>query len=294
MFIEISFRKRLLTSQGEIDMSIDMSVLKGDIVTVFGKSGAGKTTLLRVLAGLTNPDEGSILVDGKTWFDQRKKINLKPQIRSTGFVFQDYALFPNMTVKQNLAYAVKDNIYVEELLRLMDLKVLENQKSSHLSGGQQQRVALARAMAQKPKVLLLDEPLAALDVDMRHELQDEILKLNKELGLTILLVSHDLSEIFKLSDKVFVIDNGRLVKSGTPVQVFAHEKFSAKFQFIGEILSIVPSDCIYICNILIGNNIIKIVLSREEAKSYKIGEKVVVGSKAFNPIIKKLNGKTED
>lgn len=290
MFIEIKFKKRLLTSHGELDLSIDMSISKGEIVTVFGKSGTGKTTLLRMISGLTQPDDGFFKVDGKVWFNKHEKININPQKRSIGVVFQDYALFPNMTVRQNLTYAVQDKSSVEKLLDLMELRVLENRRPSQLSGGQQQRVALARAIVQKPKILLLDEPLAALDIDMRHELQNEILRLKNEFELTVILVSHDLSEIFKLSDKVFVIDNGQLVKSGTPVQVFAHEKFSAKFQFIGEILSISPSDCIYISNILVGNNIIKIVLTKDEAKSFRIGEKVVVGSKAFNPIIRKLNG----
>jgi molybdate transport system ATP-binding protein len=288
MFINLSFQKRLFTAHGEMDLAIDLSAKKGEIITLFGKSGAGKTTLLKLIAGLLSPVSGNLSVDSVEWYNSEKNVNLKPQQRSTGFVFQDYALFPNMTVKQNLLYADKNKEKVDLLLDMMGLYGLKDRKPQNLSGGQQQRVALARALVKDPLILLLDEPLAALDIEMRNELQDEILKINKELGVTIILISHDLAEIFKLSDKVYVIDQGKVINSGPPQQIFTHESFSAKFQFIGEILSIQKSDCIFIVNVLIGNNVIKVVVTADEAIKYEIGEKVIVGSKAFNPVMQKL------
>ncbi len=293
MFLELSLQKKLFTAHGTMDLEVNLSAGQGEIITLFGRSGAGKTTLLRLIAGLLEPRSGNLVVDGVEWYNSIKNLNLKPQQRSTGFVFQDYALFPNMTVKQNLLYADKNNKKVNDLLNMMGLYGLKDRKPQNLSGGQQQRVALARALVKDPLVLLLDEPLAALDIEMRNELQDEILKINRELGLTIILISHDLAEIFKLSNKVYVIDQGKVINSGSPQQIFTHESFSAKFQFIGEILSIQESDCIYIVNVLIGNNIIKVVVTDDEVSQYRVGEKVIVGSKAFNPVIQKLpNQKT--
>jgi len=194
-----------------------------------------------------------------------------------------------MTVRENLEFAYKDKKRVDELLAFVELENLQNRLPATLSGGQQQRVALARALVSKPKLLLLDEPLSALDMDMRQDLQNLILKINRELGIAMILVSHDLAEIFKLAQRVFIIDEGKLLNSGEPSKVFAHESFSAKFQFIGEILEINKADTIYIAVVLIGNNLIKAVFTKEEAATFSVGEKVIVGSKAFNPVIQKMD-----
>jgi len=292
MFLDLNLRKRLFTANGEMDLSMKLSAQKGEIITLFGKSGAGKTTLLRLIAGLIDPIDGYLRVDGVDWYNSDKRINLKPQQRSTGFVFQNYALFPNMTVKENLLYAENNLKKIDKLLEVTGLQGLSGRKPQNLSGGQQQRVALARALVKDPILLLLDEPLAALDLEMRNELQDEIIRINKELEITTIIISHDLAEIFKLSDKVYVIDHGKLINHGSPSQIFTHESFSAKFQFIGEILSFQKSDCICIVNVLIGNNIIKVVVTEEEANKYQVGEKIIVGSKAFNPIMQKIPDNT--
>lgn len=289
MFLEFSINKNLHAASGIINLDVQVNIPKGEIVTIFGKSGAGKTTILRILAGLTLPDSGFITVDSVDWFRSTNKTNLSVKNRSTGFVFQDYALFPNMSVRQNLEFALNDKNRINELLDFVQLSNLQHRMPQTLSGGQKQRVALARALITKPKLLLLDEPLSALDMDMRQELQDLILKINQELNITMIIVSHDLAEIFKLSKKVYVIDEGKIIKHGAPSKVFAHESFSAKFQFIGEILEINQADTIYIVMVLIGNNLIKVVATADEVADFNIGEKVIIGSKAFNPVLQKMD-----
>ncbi len=289
MFLNLSLHKKLYAASGELLLDIDFSMSKGEIICVFGKSGAGKTTILRMLAGLSTPDNGNITVDKEVWYNSSQKINLPAKKRSTGFVFQNYALFPNMTVRQNLEFACKNKKRVDELLQFTGLVNLQDRLPDTLSGGQQQRVALARALVTQPKLLLLDEPLSALDMEMRQDLQNLILKINKELNISMIIVSHDLAEIFKLAQRVLVIDEGKLLNSGEPSKVFAHESFSAKFQFIGEVLEINKADTIFIIVVLIGNNLIKAVITKEESETFSVGEKVIVGSKAFNPIIQKMD-----
>ncbi|MFH0996125.1 MAG: ATP-binding cassette domain-containing protein [Pseudomonadota bacterium] len=191
-------------------MRARITIEKNEIAVLSGASGAGKTTLLRLLAGLDQPDEGFIKVDGATWSDTDARIHLSPQKRNTGFVFQNYALFPTMSVRGNLKYAASDrnDPGIEKLLKMVGLEELQDRYPERLSGGQQQRVALARALVRRPKLLLLDEPLSALDPAMREKIQDEILLLHKELDLTILLVSHDPNEIRRLATKVLRIDRG--------------------------------------------------------------------------------------
>jgi molybdate transport system ATP-binding protein len=208
--IELDFKKKLLGSEGPFELRAHITIEKNEIVVLSGASGAGKTTLLRLLAGLDQPDEGFIQVDGAAWSDTEARIHLSPQKRSTGFVFQNYALFPTMSVRRNLEYAASDrnDPGIDTLLKMVGLEELQDRYPERLSGGQQQRVALARALVRRPKLLLLDEPLSALDPAMREKLQDEILLLHKELDLTIVLVSHDANEIMRLATKVLVIDGG--------------------------------------------------------------------------------------
>jgi molybdate transport system ATP-binding protein len=289
--IEIDIIKPLYTADGIINLKVNKKINKGNFLTLFGKSGSGKTTLLRILAGLETPKSGKIVVDKEIWFDSSKKINLAPQKRDVGFVFQDYALFPNMSVKKNLEFALKNKNEikkVDEILEIMEIKNLSNMKPELLSGGQKQRVALARTLMTNPKILLLDEPLSALDTTMRLKLQDELSLIHQKFNITSILVSHDISEVFKLSNRVFKINLGEIEEDGTPNELFSNQKISSKFKIVGEILSIKKSDILYIIEILSNNEVVKATAVEDEIKDLKIGDKILLSSKAFNPIVNKI------
>ncbi len=289
--IELNFTKALYTADGIINLKVNKKINKGDFLTLFGKSGSGKTTLLRILAGLETPKSGKIVVDKEIWFDSSKKINLPPQKRNVGFVFQDYALFPNMSVRKNLEFALRNKNEIkkiDQILEIMEIKNLSNMKPELLSGGQKQRVALARTLMTNPKILLLDEPLSALDTTMRLKLQDELKLIHQKFNITSILVSHDISEIFKLSNRVLKINLGEIQKDGTPNELFSNQNISGKFKIVGEILSIKKSDILYILEILSNNEIVKATAVEDEIKDLKIGDKILLSSKAFNPIVNKI------
>ena len=294
--LELSLEKRLHTAAGDSMMNLAFRVEAGQFVTLFGQSGAGKTTCLRCIAGLTRPDRGRIVVDGETWFDHARGIDLPPQRRRVGFVFQDYALFPNLTVRDNLKIALDDKHdrrTVDELLELMGIRELENRHPDTLSGGQRQRVALARALARKPRLLLLDEPLSALDGETRLYLQNEILRIQRLTKLTTLIVSHDLGEVYKLSDQVIVIEEGRITAHGKPSEVFSERRISGKFQFTGTVLAIETSDVVYTLSILIGNRIVQVIATSQEIRGLQVGDTVMLVSKAFNPLVIRIGGRDQ-
>jgi molybdate transport system ATP-binding protein len=280
--------KMLHTAQGRQLLDISFQLEKGRLLTLYGPSGAGKTTILRILAGLTDTSSALIEVDGMTWDDSARNIRLPTPGRSIGFVFQDFALFPHLTVRQQLEFALpkgEDKALITELLALMELEELQDRRPPFLSGGQQQRVALARAIARRPKLLLLDEPLSALDDEMRFRLQDYILKAHRHYELTTILVSHYLPEIFRLSDEVICLGDGQVLRQGAPPEVFLEEKISSKFRVTGEIFEIVPADIIFIVGVRCAGATIKVIATAEEAARLHIGQKVTVASKAFNPVI---------
>jgi molybdate transport system ATP-binding protein len=289
--IEITIQKKLTSALGAMSLDINTTIEKGNLVTIYGKSGAGKTTILRILAGLLSPDKGEIKVNETTWLNTTQGINLKPQKRKIGFVFQDYALFPNMNVRENLLFALNkgnDTKTVDHLIEIIELGELQNRKPETLSGGQKQRVALARALVQKPAILMLDEPLSALDSEIRFKLQQYILTVHKEYKLTTLLISHDISEILRMSDKVLELDNGKIIQQGTPNEVFKYTALNAKFQFTGTIVDIVKQDFIFILTVRIGKDLVKVVADESEGEQLLIGDKILVSSKAFNPVINKI------
>jgi molybdate transport system ATP-binding protein len=283
--ISINVTKNLLSADGPLLLSVNIEIKRNDFYTFFGASGAGKTTTLRMLAGLTTPDRGEITVDGKQWFNSDKKINVPARKRNVGFVFQDYSLFPTMTVRKNLEYAAgKDTSKIDSLLDMMNLRIFERSRPSELSGGQRQRVALARALVQSPKILLLDEPLSALDNEMRRTLQNEIGLIHKNFGLTSVIVTHDMTEIFHLSNNVACFDHGKVTKSGSPDSVFNH-KLSSKFRVAGTIVAIQKSDAAAVVTVQIGASLTKIIIDLEEVSLYTIGQNIVVAAKAFTPVI---------
>ncbi len=289
--ITLQFYKKLLAAEGDLDLQIELDIQKGELITLYGPSGVGKTSCLRILAGLMTPDRGHIKVDDAIWFDSEAKKNRSPQKRSVGFLFQDYGLFPNMTVRENLEFALKkgqNKGIISELIEVIELGDLQNRHPMTLSGGQKQRVALARALVHKPKILLLDEPLAALDYHIRQKLQTYIYKVHKEFSLTTLLISHDIGEIVKMSDRVVVLEHGKISKQDTPQAIFMSKQLSGKFQFTGDIIAIEQEEVVYIVTVLIHNSLIKVVADTSEVAELTIGDKVVVASKAFNPILYKI------
>ncbi|UCS92380.1 ATP-binding cassette domain-containing protein [Echinicola marina] len=289
--IELKIQKALRSGDQEMLLDLDISINTGEFVAFYGESGSGKTSTLRIISGLLEADTGSIYVDDTCWWDKATKINIKPAKRNIGYVFQDYALFPHMSAYENLEFALSknhDKAIIEELITIMDLEPILSLKPAMLSGGQKQRVALARALVNQPKILLLDEPLSALDNVMRLRLQDYLLKIHRKYQLTTILISHDIGEIIKLSQKVFEFQKGKIIRSGNPKELFTHGKNSAKFQFTGEVIEISQEEVVGILSVLIGQDIVKVVCDLTELKDFKIGDKVMVGSKAFNPIIHKI------
>jgi len=280
--VKINICKKLHGSNGDMDLDVNLEIKQNDFVSLTGLSGSGKTTLLRVLAGLEE-SRGTIEVDGQIW--QNEKISLSPQKRQIGFVFQDYALFTNMSVKENLLYVKNDIKLANKLLQITELEELENRLPNSLSGGQKQRVSLCRAMMNHPKLLLMDEPLSALDSGMRTKLQNEILILHKEFGTTTVMVSHDPSEIYRLSNRVIVLEQGKIINDGTAKDVLLKTKGSQKFSFEGELLDIKKVDVIYVAIVAIGQQLVEIVVSSDEKKDLKIGQIVKIGTKAFTPTI---------
>ncbi|WP_196893641.1 ABC transporter ATP-binding protein [Aureivirga marina] len=288
--IHLQIEKKLQSASQDILLDIQLEIQSKDFVVLYGKSGVGKTSILRMIAGLLSPDEGEISVDNSQWYSSKQKINLKPQKREVGMVFQDFALFPNMTVLENLKFALpkrQKNSIIEELVSIMEIEPFLHNYPSTLSGGQKQRVALARALVQKPKILLLDEPLSALDFEMRKKLQDYLQKLHQKYELTTILVSHDVSEIVKMANKIFVIEDGKVLKSGKPIEIFSNSKISGKFQFVGEILKVEEQSFLQIITILIGNEIVR-VISENSQEKFSVGDTVMVATKAFHPLIKKI------
>ncbi|MCF6243861.1 MAG: ABC transporter ATP-binding protein [Sulfurovum sp.] len=203
--VEIDIRKKLHGAQGDMHLDVQLQIQKGEFVALMGESGAGKTTLLRVLAGLENA-QGDIVVEGSSWK------HTPIQKREIGFVFQDYALFENMTVLENLLFVRKDIALAKELLEMTGLSTLQSQNVTGLSGGQKQRISLCRAMMKRPTLLLMDEPLSALDTKMKTHLQNEIKALHQRFNMTTIMVSHDRSGVYQLCSRVVILEKGKIVQ----------------------------------------------------------------------------------
>lgn len=289
--ISIDIEKMMHTANGKMNLAVKTDIKSGELVALFGTSGAGKTTLLRILAGLVKPDRGLIKFGDTVWFDSEKRLNIAPQYRNISFMFQDYALFPNMTVEQNIQFAQPEQNPkdIDDLLTIFGLVEFRKRKTTGLSGGQRQRVALARALARKPQLMLLDEPLSALDATMRIALQHEISRAHQMLGVTTIFVSHDLNEVFRLSSHVLCIENGFIGRSGKPDEVFCDSSISGKVQITGQLVRIDKQDTISILTVISGSNqIIKVIAFDSDMENLSIGDQVMVFTKAFNPIVRKI------
>jgi molybdate transport system ATP-binding protein len=280
--IEIKVNKELHGSNGTMNLDVNLDIKKGEFVALSGLSGSGKTTLLRILAGLETAT-GTIKIENDIWLDDT--FVLPSQKRDIGFVFQEYALFPNFTVLQNLLYVKKDKELAKYLLEMTEIYELKDRYPHSLSGGQKQRVSLCRALMNKPKLLLMDEPLSALDPYMRTKLQNEIKTLHREFEITTIMVSHDPSEMYRLASRVLVLDFGKIINDGLAKDILLKTKGSQKLSFEGELLDIVQLDVIKVAIISIASQLVEVVISNEEAKSLEIGQRVSVSTKAFTPNI---------
>jgi molybdate transport system ATP-binding protein len=269
-------------------LQIKLQIESRKFVSLYGSSGAGKTSVLRMLAGFMKPDNGCIKMNDAVWFDASKRINMQPQQRSIGFVFQDYALFPNMNVRDNIVFALNKNAdknIVDELLELTGLTMLASRKIETLSGGQKQRVALARAIAKKPLLLLLDEPLSAIDNTMRAQLQTTLLQVHERFNLTTILVSHDMDEIIKLSDAIIHLEHGTIQQSTAPAEFFMNGNNTQVLT--GNIISIEENETQTFTIVLLNNRMLKIN-STEHDVNFIVGEKVEVVYRNAVPVIRKL------
>lgn len=233
--LELKNIKKSFQEGEDVLESICLTAKKGEFVTLLGSSGCGKTTTLRIIAGLEQPDSGQVFLNGKD------VISLEPNQRNVNTVFQNYALFPHMNVADNIGYGLKlkktskaeISRRVKEMLELVQLSGFEKRKPSELSGGQRQRVAIARALVNNPEVLLLDEPLGALDLQLRRAMQHELKRLQKKLGITFIYITHDQEEAINMSDTIAVMNHGRFEQIGTPDEIYNHPKTSYVAMFVG-------------------------------------------------------------
>ena len=233
--LELKNIKKSFQEGEDVLESICLTAKKGEFVTLLGSSGCGKTTTLRIIAGLEHPDSGQVFLNGKD------VTSLEPNQRNVNTVFQNYALFPHMNVADNIGYGLKlkktskaeISRRVKEMLELVQLSGFEKRKPSELSGGQRQRVAIARALVNNPEVLLLDEPLGALDLQLRRAMQHELKRLQKKLGITFIYITHDQEEAINMSDTIAVMNHGRFEQIGTPDEIYNHPKTSYVAMFVG-------------------------------------------------------------
>ena len=298
ILLELKNIKKSFTPGEDVLDDICLTVARGEFVTLLGSSGCGKTTTLRIIAGLEQTDSGSV------WINGQDVTKLPPDKRDVNTVFQNYALFPHMNVAENIGYGLKLRKVprgeikkkVAQMLELVQLEGYEKRKPSELSGGQKQRVAIARALVNNPKVLLLDEPLGALDLQLRRAMQIELKHLQKKLGITFIYITHDQEEAINMSDRIAVMKDGRIEQIGTPDEIYNHPKTSYVATFVGNanILhgvaeSIQGENAI----VKIGNDrvIVKLETSQQDtgdtrAKQYLVaGEKVTLAVRSENILL---------
>ncbi|WP_289242226.1 ABC transporter ATP-binding protein [uncultured Campylobacter sp.] len=262
------------------NLDVKFEIASGEFVALYGKSGSGKSTILRLLAGFDKPNSGVISNGEQIYYN--KNIFLPPQKRNIGYLFQDYALFPNMTVMQNLLFANNDLKFATELLEFIELLEFKNALPSTLSGGQKQRIALARALMRRPKILLLDEPLSALDTNLRTKLQEYLIQIHKKYSMSIILVSHDKYEIYRLASRIYEINNGKIVRSGSPKELFLSSNLDDNINLLATILDI--NDNTITCEH--ANQIYQINQTTQN-RNLKVGDTITLSAKISNLKISK-------
>ena len=262
------------------NLDVKFKIASGEFVALYGKSGSGKSTILRLLAGFDKPNSGVISNGEQIYYN--KNIFLPPQKRNIGYLFQDYALFPNMTVMQNLLFANNDLKFATELLEFIELLEFKNALPSTLSGGQKQRIALARALMRRPKILLLDEPLSALDMSLRTKLQEYLIQIHKKYSMSIILVSHDRYEIYRLASRIYEINNGKIVRSGSPEELFLSSNLDDNINLLATILDI--NDNTITCEH--ANQIYQINQTTQN-RNLKVGDTITLSAKISNLKISK-------
>lgn len=298
ILLELKNIKKSFTPGEDVLDDICLTVARGEFVTLLGSSGCGKTTTLRIIAGLEQTDSGSV------WINGQDVTKLPPDKRDVNTVFQNYALFPHMNVAENIGYGLKLRKVprgeikkkVAQMLELVQLEGYEKRKPSELSGGQKQRVAIARALVNNPKVLLLDEPLGALDLQLRRAMQIELKHLQKKLGITFIYITHDQEEAINMSDRIAVMKDGRIEQIGTPDEIYNHPKTSYVATFVGN-ANILHGAAERIQGenaiVKIGNDrvIVKLETSQQDtgdtrAKQYLVaGEKVTLAVRSENILL---------
>lgn len=279
--INIDIKKELHGANGDFELDVNLEIKQGEFLALIGKSGSGKTTLLRILAGLEK-SSGVISVNNQIWQDDNNF--LKVQNRNIGFVFQDFALFENMSVEQNLLYVNKDKDLANKLLEITELSKLKNRMPNSLSGGQKQRVSLCRSLMNKPKILLMDEPLSALDSNMRNKLQNEILALHKEFNLTTIMVSHDLNETYRLANYIVELNEGKIISKGTKKEILLENNSSKNFLLEGEILDIIKKEDKFIAILSVGNKLVEVFIDEEKSEILNVGDKLNIDTRSFSLI----------
>ena len=248
MFLEIKgIRKSYGTEENRVEVlkGIDLEVEKGQICVLLGQSGSGKSTLLNIIGGIDNADSGYVSINGEKTEDMDEKKLTLYRRKHLGYVFQMYNLIPNLNVKENIevgAYLSDNPLDIDDLLKTLGLYEHRHKLPNQLSGGQQQRVALARAIVMKPKVLLLDEPLSAIDAKLRKSLQIEIRRIQKELNMTTVFVTHDQDEAMVMSDRICLLNQGQIEQSGTPVEIYTAPKTRFAASFIGSYNVFTPNE----------------------------------------------------
>ncbi len=285
---DISLKKSFA---GGFALDAVFSLPEGKITVVFGPSGSGKSTILRLLAGLDRPDKGRIVHGKKAWFDSNEGINLSPQKRPTGLLFQDLALFPHLTVKENIAYCLaKDEAEkrVSELLSMTELSGKEGKYPGELSGGERQRVALLRALARKPELLLLDEPFSALDAPVKKRLYDEVLELHRQTGFTAVIVTHDVAEAYRLAENAVILKEGRVTKEGSPEEVFLGKTLSTRIQMPMKVIGMESDEIHTLLTVEEGRRTFRVFIDNDEAETIDIGDEVIVAAKASEALVFKL------